>query len=445
MNDPAEPQKPERQPSPVAPRVGGPVVNPVEAASRQRELLLRIVRIAFLALMLTVTLLFVIEVGEQATPEGQGLPFELATRWWLPLGAAIALCGLFLTADLLTPNKKIQTVAGVIFGLVAGLIATLAFGFVIDLVATSWEIEDATIVDASKVLLGISLVYLGITTVLQTQDDFRLVIPYVEFAKQIRGPRPLVLDSSALIDARIAEVVETGLIQAPILVPHFVLGELQMLADSGDKLKRAKGRRGLEVVTRLQRSAKADVSIDETIVPGTGADQMLIELARQLPAMIVTGDVALTRIAGFQGVPVLNLNEVANALKPSFVPGESITLDLVKPGEQDGQAVGYLEDGTMVVAEDGAGSIGQRVTMTVRSSLQTAAGRMIFARIGGEHHAPPPPPPPARDDEPRHGEANDAGDEPEPTGSTGRPKAVKPGPYPPKPPSRTARPRSPRR
>jgi hypothetical protein len=137
------------------------VVNPVEAASRQRELLLRIVRIAFLALMLTVTLLFVIEVGEQATPEGQGLPFELATRWWLPLGAAIALCGLFLTADLLTPNKKIQTVAGVIFGLVAGLIATLAFGFVIDLVATSWEIEDATIVDASKVLLGISLVLPG--------------------------------------------------------------------------------------------------------------------------------------------------------------------------------------------------------------------------------------------------------------------------------------------
>jgi uncharacterized protein YacL len=264
----------------------------------------------------------------------------------------------------------------------------------------------------------------------------------VEFAKQIRGPRPLVLDSSALIDARIAEVVETGLIQAPILVPHFVLGELQMLADSGDKLKRAKGRRGLEVVTRLQRSAKADVSIDETIVPGTGADQMLIELARQLPAMIVTGDVALTRIAGFQGVPVLNLNEVANALKPSFVPGESVTLDLVKPGEQDGQAVGYLEDGTMVVAEDGAGSIGRRVTMTVRSSLQTAAGRMIFARIGTEHQAPPPP---ARDDEPGHGEAHDAGDEPEPTGSTGRPKAVKPGPYPPKPPSRTARPRSPRR
>ncbi|MEM1184381.1 MAG: PIN/TRAM domain-containing protein [Planctomycetota bacterium] len=410
------------------------VPNPVEAAARQRELLLRIVRMAFLVLMLTVTLLFVIEVGDAV--ETTGLPFELASRWWLPVGACVVLAGLFLAADLITPNKKIQTIAGVIFGLVAGLIATLAMGFVIDLIAESWEIADQRIVDAAKVLLGISLVYLGITTVLQTQDDFRLVIPYVEFAKQIRGPRPLLLDSSALIDARIAELVETGLMQAPILVPHFVLSELQLLADSGDKLKRAKGRRGLDVVARLQRSAKADVSIDETVVPGASVDQMLIELGTQLPGMIVTGDVALSRMAGFQNVAVLNLNDVAHALKPSFVPGETLEVELVKPGEQEGQAVGYLEDGTMVVAEDGAGNIGQSVVMTVRSSLQTSAGRMIFARIGeraageGGVESPPEPEP----------ETPRSDSKPEP-----RQAAKKTGPFPPRKPNPAGRPRSPRR
>jgi len=413
--------------------VAGPgVPNPVEAAARQRNLLLRIVRIGFLVLMLTVTLLFVIEVGTQG--DASGLPFELASRWWLPVFASVILAGVVLTADVLTPNKKIQTVAGVIFGLVAGLIATLAFGFVIDLVAASWEIGDQTIVDATKVLLGISLVYLGITTVLQTQDDFRLVIPYVEFARQIRGPRPLVLDSSALIDARIADLVETGFVQSPMLVPHFVLSELQLLADSGDKLKRAKGRRGLDVVSRLQRSARADLSIDETIVPGTGVDQMLIELASQLPGMIVTGDVALSRMAGFQNVAVLNLNDVANALKPSFVPGETLEVELVKKGEQDGQAVGYLDDGTMVVAEDGAGRIGASVVMTVRSSLQTSAGRMIFARIGGDERDEPVATP-----EPAAESVQDSG--------TPAPKAAanKPGPFPPRKPNPAGRPRSPRR
>ena len=427
-------------PKPAGSGPGPRVPNPVEAAARQRELLLRIVRIAFLVLMLTVTLLFVIEVGERV--DASGLPFELASRWWLPVLASVVLAGAVLTADVLSPNKKIQTVAGVVFGLVAGLIATLAFGFVIDLVAASWEIGDATIVDATKVLLGISLVYLGITTVLQTQDDFRLVIPYVEFAKQIRGPRPLVLDSSALIDARIAELVETGFTQSPLLVPHFVLSELQLLADSADKLKRAKGRRGLEVVTRLQRSAKADVSIDETVVPGTSVDQMLVELARQLPGMIVTGDVALARIAGFQNIAVLNLNDVANALKPSLVPGETLEVELVKKGEQDGQAVGYLEDGTMVVAEDGAGSIGRSVLMTVRTSLQTSAGRMIFARIGDRDGASDGDGSSADPSPEAHANGEPSSDEPKPDA---KPPAKKAGPFPPRKPNPAGRPRSPRR
>ena len=394
MTDPTTPH-PEQTTDPEAPsRYDGPLgrlPNPVEAATKQKNLLLRGVRAAFVILIVTVTLLNLIQFGEDVSP---GLTFDLAARWWLPLALVIACAALFLAVDILTPNKKLQTFGGIIFGLVAGLIVTVAIGFVVDLVATSWDFADnAPIVNTIKVLLGISLCYLGISTVLQTQDDFRLVIPYVEFAKQLRGQRPLLLDTSSIIDARIADVGETGLIQAPVVIPFFVVDELQRLADSGDKLKRAKGRRGLEVVTRLQRSATLDVTIDETPVRGKAVDQMLAELAEQVQGMIVTGDVALARIAGFRNVPVLNINELAIALKPTLVPGESLTVRLMKPGEQLGQAVGYLEDGTMVVAEDGEHAIGGDATLTVSKSIQTAAGRMIFGRIGEDRAQPTSEPP----------------------------------------------------
>lgn len=426
------------------------VLNPAEVAKRQRDLILRVVRASFVILVLTVTLLNIIKYGESVTP---GLTFDLAAQWWIPLTAACTLAALFLGVDLLTPNKKLHTFGGIILGLIAGLIVTLALGFVVDLVATSWEFaQNAAIMNTIKVLLGISLCYLGISIVLQTQDDFRLVIPYVEFAKQMRGQRPLLLDSSALIDARIADLGETGIIQAPVVIPFFVVNELQMLADSSDKLRRAKGRRGLDVISRLQRNAKLDVTIDESPVPGKAVDQMLVELAREMSGMIVTSDLALARIAGFRGIPVLNMNELANALKPALVPGETLTIRLIKAGEQPGQAVGYLEDGTMVVAEDGARAIDQVVMLTVRSTLQTSAGRMIFARLIREEDES------AEDQdraEPREGVfmpasppdapgIRDTPDTPTPP-STGEAPPTRPGPFPPNPPKRPIRPRSPRR
>ena len=445
--------------------------NPVEAAARQKNLLLRAVRGTFLVLIITVTLLNLIQFGEDVEP---GLTFDLAARWWLPLTLVIAAAALFLAVDVLTPNKKLQTFGGIIFGLIAGLIVTVALGFVVDLIATSWDfVDNAPIVNLIKVLIGISLCYLGITTVLQTQDDFRLVIPYVEFAKQLRGQRPLLLDTSAVIDARIADVGETGIIQAPVVIPFFVVDELQRLADSADKLKRAKGRRGLDVITRLQRSATMDVTIDESPVPGKAVDQMLVELGAQAQGMIVTGDLALARIAGFRGVPVLNINELANALKPALVPGESLTIRLVKPGEQEGQAVGYLDDGTMVVAEDGGDAIGTDATLTVRSSLQTAAGRMIFGRIGGGERAPYREPDPVRERAGEHGAdhaaenpATESAPDPAPdavlhqaapnpsetaadeqhveSSSPAEPSARR-GPFPPSKPARKKSPRNPRR
>jgi uncharacterized protein YacL len=355
---------------------------PEEAAKQQKSLILRVVRFAFFTLMVTFTMLSILRARQD--PES----LLLAAEYWVYLIAAVLLFGVVLMVDLLTPNKKISTLLGLMVGLLAGLLASLAFGLVIDLVLESWVPNSGAmeklvpVVNTIKVLMGIALCYLGITTVLQTQDDFRIAIPYVEFVKQLRGVRPLLLDTSSLIDARIVDIAGTNLIQSPIIIPGFVIQELQTLADSGDALKRARGRRGLDVVARLQRTGGLDISIDETRVEGLGVDAQLVDLAQRFQGMIVTSDLALGRIAGIKQVPVLNLNDLATALKPNVIPGEQLTLKIVKRGEQAGQGVGYLPDGTMVVAEDGFAAIGQTVTLTVGSTMQTSAGRLVFGRVG---------------------------------------------------------------
>lgn len=354
-----------------------------EAELARRSLMLRFVRIGFVILVLVVALVNVIEIPNQQDPGA--LDFTVGTLWWATVTTAALLAAAFLAVDLLTPRKRIAAFSGVLFGLLAGLIGAWALGAVIDLVVESWDFpSDSRVIPTVKVLLGVCLAYLGISTVLQTQDDFRLVIPYVEFSKQFRGQRPLLLDTSVLIDARIVEVGEAGLMQTPIVVPAFVVDELQRLSDSSDKLKRARGRRGLDVVSRLQRSPRIDVSIDETMVPGKAVDQMLVELARRETGMVMTTDAGLARVARIQDVPVLNLNELANALKPIVIPGQTLRVEVIKPGEQARQGVGYLEDGTMVVIEDGSDRIQETVDATVTSSVQTAAGRLIFARIDGK-------------------------------------------------------------
>lgn len=350
--------------------------------SRPNDLapLLRLVRFGFVLLLVLLTMLYVIRVG--SSPTGQ-FDVQLAITWWVPLAASVALGLVFLAIDIFTPIKKIQIISGVVFGLVAGLVAAWAIGAVLDLVTETWDLQPSPIIPALKVLFGVSLAYLGITTVLQTQDEFRLVIPYVEFSKRIRGPRPLLLDTSVLIDARIADIMLTGLIQQPVVIPGFVIEELQALADSQDRTKRLRGRRGLDLVTKLQRMPNADISIDGTPVTRRAVDQMLVELAQELPASIMTTDSALARVAGIQQVPVINLHELADALKPTALPGQTLSVELLRKGEQAGQAVGFLDDGTMIVAEDGEPLIGETVELMLTSSTQTAAGRLLFARV---HH-----------------------------------------------------------
>lgn len=344
---------------------------------QNKKMLIRFIRVGFVALMLIVMLLYVLGINRNADDKELGF----ATNWWIPVLIALALAGVFLAIDLLTPRKKISLISGVVFGLVAGLTAAFVFSAVIDLIVRSWDIDASPFITSLKVLLGISLSYLGITMVLQTQDEFRLVIPYVEFAKQLRGPMPLVLDTSALIDARIADIAASGLVQQTVVIPEFVLEELQLLADSRDRIKRNKGRRGLDIANKIQRMSSVDVVIDNTPTQKKGVDLALVELCTRLPGMMVTLDVALVRIATIQKIRVLNINDLANALKPVVIPGKMISVELIKPGEQHGQAVGYLEDGTMVVAEDGYPYIGQTRDLVITSSMQTAAGRLLFARV----------------------------------------------------------------
>jgi uncharacterized protein YacL len=231
--------------------------------------------------------------------------------------------------------------------------------------------------------LGLVLCYICISLLLQTKDDFRFVIPYVEFAKEIKGLRPSILDTSVIIDGRIADVVETQIIDGQLIIPKFVINELQGIADSSDRMRRSRGRRGLDILHRLRASAVLDVQIFERDLPefaGQPVDLKLVALARHLHGKLITNDYNLNKVAQLQDVEVINLNDLANAMKPSFLPGEQICVRIVKAGEEHGQGIGYLDDGTMVVIESGREHIGQQVNVAVTSVIQKSAGRMVFGR-----------------------------------------------------------------
>lgn len=205
----------------------------------------------------------------------------------------------------------------------------------------------------------------------------------MEFQRDLKSGRTLIVDSSSLIDGRISDVIETGIIESLMIVPDFVLAEVQDIADSSDKNRRLRGRRGLEVLAKLQQSTQVDVKVQETPPPegrSLTVDQRLVALAKSLRGGVITNDFNLNKVASLQGITVINLNDVANSLKPRYIPGETLTLRIIKEGEGVGQGVGYLDDGTMVICENTAGLIGRDVNIVVTSVLQASAGRMIFSR-----------------------------------------------------------------
>lgn len=302
---------------------------------------------------------------------------------YLTFLVVIAVSIAVVIVDSLTPRKRIQTISALYFGVIVGVILS-------DLINKALEPAmkvnfDEKVALALPGLLTLFICYICVTTLLQTKDDFRFIIPYIEFSKEVKGARPLVLDTSVVIDGRIADVAETRVIDQPLIIPRFVLQELQGIADSSDKLRRNRGRRGLDILNRLQKSAGIEVQIHDAEIPELAGirevDQRLVVLAKHLGGKVVTNDYNLNKIAKLQGVDVINLNDLANAMKPIVLPGEGLTVKIIKRGEEQGQGVGYLDDGTMVVTEQGAFHLGETVRLTVTSVLQTSAGRMIFGRI----------------------------------------------------------------
>lgn len=295
------------------------------------------------------------------------------------VGAAVS--GTVVLLDILTPRKQLSALSGVVLGLIVGMVAAYALWFIVDYISILFPGIPNELLNGVHVFLGVICVFISISVILQTKDDFRFVIPYVEFAKQIRGPRPMILDTSAIIDGRVLDLADTQVLAGLIIVPRFVLDEMQTIADSADKLKRARGRRGLDILAKLQNNPIIDVSIEDADAEGATVDQKLMSLAQDLHARLITTDFNLAKTAEVRGVDIININAMAEALRPVVLPGEQLQVKLIKPGESPQQAVGYLDDGTMVVAENGREQIGQAVSLAVTSVLQTSAGRMIFGRL----------------------------------------------------------------
>jgi uncharacterized protein YacL len=326
----------------------------------------------------------------------------LGANNWLAMAIALSIGVLFVSIDILAPRRKLAIFSGSMFGLIVGILLAYGLSFVVNFLIAQWRPGEALpgtgateltkfyaqregVRDFVNMLVGVTTCYLSISFILQTKDDFRFIIPFVEFAKQTRGSRPIVVDTSALIDGRIADVAAAGVFDCQILVPQFVLDELQAIADSGDKLRRNRGRAGLDVLQKMRDNARLDITLyDTSNVRGQdqeGVDQKLTALAVELHARILTTDFNLNKVATLRGVDVINLNDLANSLKPVVFAGERMQVRLLKQGQEPGQGVGYLEDGTMVVVEHGRGHLNEDVEFAVTNVLQTSAGKIIFGQI----------------------------------------------------------------
>jgi uncharacterized protein YacL len=306
----------------------------------------------------------------------------LAPALGIPLLAGalggFALGGLAVWAEMRAPSVPVEPLfwgsVGGFFGLIAGLAVGLA---VVSLVPT---LGVAGI--GFPAFLG---AYLGAATALRRRDDLEAVSAVLFPGAGRRGAPTRILDTSVIIDGRIADLCQTGFVDGVLVVPHFVLHELQQIADSPDPVRRNRGRRGFDVLQRLQRNPKVKVEILDVDVPQVKeVDRKLVELGKRMGARILTNDHNLNRVAEVSGVAVLNINDVASALKPVVLPGEVMQVQVLREGKEPGQGVAYLDDGTMVVIDHGRKHLGRTVEVTVTSVLPTAAGRMIFTRLREE-------------------------------------------------------------
>lgn len=275
-------------------------------------------------------------------------------------------------------------------GLIVGLIiANLLVGAFSKLLST----DNVLSVIGGIISIIVNLVFgtLGLNIAIKKREDFYNIFTFLKrFGKDKKGKGdgkslgciPKILDTSVIIDGRILDILKTGFVEGPFIIPSFVLEELRHIADSSDVLKRTRGRRGLDILNEIQKELPLTVEISEKDFPNIQeVDSKLLKLGQTMAGKIITNDFNLNKVAEFQGVPVLNINELANAIKPVVIPGEEMHLQIVKDGKESGQGVAYLDDGTMIVVEGGRKYVGEPVDVIVTSVLQTAAGRMIFAKM----------------------------------------------------------------
>lgn len=305
---------------------------------------------------------------------------ELRASMWPGILLGLLLGFVVVLIDRLLKGFSLRAFSSATFGLLLGwLFSRLVFAsqiFAYLPPPTQWAIG---------LVVYCTFGYLGMMLAMRSnRDEFSLIIPYVRFAREATQHQPLVLDTNVIIDGRIADLCATGFVSRALIVPRFVLGELQALSDSRDPMKRERGRRGLEILNGLQRSRDVELTIHEG---GAGedvdlaVDARLVRTAKMLKASLLTNDQALCQVARLQQVPALNLSDLSRALRPTFVVGDEIELNLVKEGRESHQAVGYLPDGTMIVVNHARPHLGKTRTVVVASALQTAAGRLIFAEL----------------------------------------------------------------
>ena len=305
--------------------------------------------------------------------------------WYFPYlmaGFAMGIIGV----EVVFQRRHLKALVAAIVGLMLGVIVTaVVVGLLLLFIPEeSLNLRFKAIAHFIPVI-ALFICYFAASIVLQTKDQFRFVIPYVDFSDQGPPTGGIVLDTSILIDGRMVELASSGLVDTTLVVPGFVLRELQHLADSADAEKRARGRRGLDMVALLRSRAVCPVRVEEQDVSEAhDVDSKLIRVAQTLAARLATTDLNLAKLARVQKVPVINLNEVAFTMRPKVMPGEGFLLRIVRAGEKPGQGVGYLEDGTMVVVESARSMIEKKISVVVTGVNQTSAGRLVFARPTAE-------------------------------------------------------------
>jgi uncharacterized protein YacL len=287
------------------------------------------------------------------------------------------LSGSFLVMiEIMLKRVSVRGLSSVVCGLLFGIIMSKLVADILALLPLGVAFHSSL-----RVVLTLIFSYLGAVIALRGKDEFNLIIPYVRFRRTDLKEGVVLLDTSAIIDGRVSDICRSHFLAGRLVVPRFVLHELQRLADSQDDLKRQRGRRGLEILRNMQKDPALDIRVHDDDLPGEReVDLKLVKLAKIMEARLCTLDFNLSRMAAIQGVDVLNINDLISSVRPVVFSGEVIELHVSKEGKEESQGVGYLEDGTMVVVTDGRRYIGRKIKVAISSVLQTQAGRMIFAR-----------------------------------------------------------------